>query len=251
MFVLAFSLLSDSSGHAVNRCPDAVSESQSQMLLAFPQGVQVALPEADRNHFDGTFHKILHPLDIHEQPFCSDVVTRKEVAGKLTDSHSKVPATVPANPVVAKAFPPVLDWLFDPNKKRLDRDVELQADPRVFDRILARLVQQETHETDAWLKQDYRQAWICVSLASKGNVEPFTVSSYQIYGKHPEKVWPAIMHNRRMKLAKEFGQWFSTDGQLLPDTSSIPKKPAINESAERAVNERIAALVPFPKKERA
>ena len=71
-------------------------------------------------------------------------------------------------------------------------------------RILDRLWEAETSEPDVHLRQDYRQAWICVSLASRGEPEPFITSSYRIYGSHPNKVWPQILANRKAKLGSEF-----------------------------------------------
>src|SRR5262249_44486234 len=138
---------------------------------------------------------------------------------------------ITAFPPEAKALPSAaLDWLLNPSKGKT-----------LADRVMARLIQAEAHETNSHLRDDYRQAFICLSLAKRGNTEPFVVSSYQIYGLHPDKVWPAIMAKRAAKLGKEFGQWYSTDGQLLPDVG-VPKKP----SAPDTPNERIAALLSLP-----
>src|SRR5581483_8029925 len=99
-------------------------------------------------------------------------------------------------------------------------------------------------EQDVWLRQDYRQAFICISLAERGERDPFVASSYRIYGTHPDKVWPKIMRNRRVKLGKEFPDFYDDAGNLKPD---VPKKPSqFNLEAERATNERLAALLMFP-----
>ena len=132
------------------------------------------------------------------------------------------------------------EWLLEP-KTRIT----------LHERIMARLIQAEAHESDPWLRQDYRQAWICVSLAERGNTEPFLVSSYQVYGTHPAKVWPKIQANRQAKLGKELRDWYDAAGNLKPD---LPKKPSSptppsQEAVERATKERLAALLNFPLKE--
>ena len=114
------------------------------------------------------------------------------------------------------------------------------------DRILNRLQKAELAEPSIWLRQDYRQAFICVSLARNGEAAPFVASSYRIYGTHPDLVWVKVQANRHARLGKEYGQWYSHDGMLLPDVG-VPKKPAFNEQAERAINERLAAVLMFQK----
>jgi hypothetical protein len=117
-------------------------------------------------------------------------------------------------------------------------------------RILDRLWEAEKSEPDVHLRSDYRQAFICVSLASRGEPQPFITSSYRIFGVHPDNVWPEIMAKRKAKLGKEFPDWFDQAGNLKPD---IPgKKPAPyvpDEQVERAINERLAAVLMFPKPE--
>jgi hypothetical protein len=113
-------------------------------------------------------------------------------------------------------------------------------------RILDRLQKAEFSEPDIWFRQDYRQAFICVSLASRCEPQPFITSSYRIYGSHPDVVWRKIMANRKARLGKEFADWYDQAGNWKPD---IPgKKPAIyiDEQAERAINERLAAVLMFP-----
>ena len=89
----------------------------------------------------------------------------------------------PAPSVESKALP--LEWLLNPDKERSQ-----------VDRILARLMQAEAHETDVWLRDDYRQAFITVSFAAKGSAIPFVEASYLMYGLHPDKLYPAILARR-------------------------------------------------------
>jgi hypothetical protein len=73
-------------------------------------------------------------------------------------------------------------------------------------RILDRLQKAELAEPSIWFRQDIRQAFIVVSLAKRGETEPFIASSYRIYGLHPDLVWAKMQANRHAKLAKEYGQ---------------------------------------------
>ena len=105
----------------------------------------------------------------------------------------------------AKALP--LEWILNPSKGL-----------SFSDRVLARLVQSEAHEVDPHLRDDYRQSFITVSLASKGNTVPFVAASYQMYGLHPDKVWPAIVARRAAMLGPS-----GESGVTLPGS---PKKPS-------------------------
>jgi hypothetical protein len=90
-------------------------------------------------------------------------------------------------------------------------------------RILERLQQAEMSEPDIWFRQDYRQAYICVSLAQTDDAQSFITSSYRIYGTHPDQVWRKIMANRRARLGKEYFDWYDANGNLKPDL--LRKKP--------------------------
>ena len=157
--------------------------------------------------------------DIQSEPLISAFVMPLQGS-----QNAGLSAVVSSLPPEAKALP--TDWLLAPKSASF------------IQRVLFRLIQAEEREAEVHLRDDYRQAFICLSLASRGNTEPFLVSSYQMYGKHPDLVWPAIMAKRAAKLGKEFGQWYSTDGQLLPDVG-VPKKPAAPDTP----NKRIAVLL--------
>lgn len=113
-------------------------------------------------------------------------------------------------------------------------------------RILDRLWEAEKAEQDIHLRSDYRQAYICVSLASRGEAQPFVTSSYRIYGKHPDMIWPMILANRKAKLGKEFPDWFDQAGNQKPD---IPKKTSVPVTThpDEQVPVRLAAVLQFPK----
>lgn len=91
-------------------------------------------------------------------------------------------------------------------------------------RILIYLEWAEAHESDRWLQDDYRQAWIVVLLADRGLPFPFVTASYIMYGLHPNKLWPAIMARRRAKLGPLYSQFFPAPLPALP-----PKKPPQSE----------------------
>ena len=117
-----------------------------------------------------------------------------------------------------------------------------------LDRILDRLWEAERSEPDIHLRSDYRQAFICVSLASRGEAQPFVTSSYTMYGIHPDKVWPHIIAKRKAKLGEEFADWFDAAGNLRPD---IPKKTSLPVTVhpDEQVPVRLAAVLAFPKQE--
>jgi len=115
-------------------------------------------------------------------------------------------------------------------------------------RILDRLEEAERSEPDIHLRTDYRQSWICVRLAGRGVAQPFVESSYRLYGKHPDKVWPHILATRKAKLGDEFRDWYDAAGNLKPD---IPKKTSLPTTPHPDVEVpvRLAAVLQFPKKE--
>jgi len=104
----------------------------------------------------------------------------------------------------------------------------------------------ELAESEIWYRQDYRQAFICVSLASRGDAQPFVESSYRIYGKHPDRVWPHILALRKAKLGREFPDCYNASGNLKPD---IPKKTSapVTPHPDEQVPVRLAAVLMFPK----
>lgn len=113
-------------------------------------------------------------------------------------------------------------------------------------RILDRIEEAERSEPNLWLRTDYRQAFICVSLASRGEAQPFVTASYRIFGIHPDKVWSAIMAKRKAKLGKEFSDWWDTAGNRKPD---IPKKTSapVTTHPDEQAPARLAAVLEFPK----
>lgn len=111
--------------------------------------------------------------------------------------------SAPAQAVESKALP--LEWLLGP---------KLQSLPH---RILARLVQSEAHEANPHFRDDYRQTFIALSLAIRGENIPFIQASYLMYGLHPDKVWPAIVAKRAALLGRA--------GEVIP-LSASPAKPS-------------------------
>jgi hypothetical protein len=86
----------------------------------------------------------------------------------------------------------LLQWLWGPKTNSLT------------DRVLARLIQSEAHEPDVWLREDYRETFIALSLAIHGSPIPLVEASYEMFGLHPDKVYPAILARREALLGRKF-----------------------------------------------
>jgi hypothetical protein len=105
------------------------------------------------------------------------------------------PFLVPARTIAAEASPSLeskalpLGWILDPAKGTSPTE-----------RILARLIQAETHEANPHFRDDIRQAFITVSFAAKGDTQPFVNASYRMYGLHPDKLYAAIEARKRAQL---------------------------------------------------
>ena len=77
--------------------------------------------------------------------------------------------------------------------------------PRVdlAERVLIRLEAAERKESDPWLRDDIRIAWITTLYASHGNSQPHVDATYRVLGLHPDKVWPAICARRAALIGKD------------------------------------------------
>jgi hypothetical protein len=83
--------------------------------------------------------------------------------------------------------------------------------------VLRHLEGAEKKESDPWLRDDIRIAWITVLEASRGNPQPHIDATYRVLWIHPDKVWPAICARRAALLG----------------SASSPKKPCAGTKAER------------------
>lgn len=98
-------------------------------------------------------------------------------------------------------------------------------------RILNRLWLAELSEVNPHFQADLRIAWITVLLAERGEALPHVAASYVVLGKHPSKVWPSILAQRRALLGREYPLFYDADGnwkpEPLPDPwcGASPKKP--------------------------
>lgn len=70
------------------------------------------------------------------------------------------------------------------------------------ERVLLRLEKAEQRESDVWLRDDIRIAWITVLEASRGNSQPHIDATYRVLGLHPDKVWQAILDRRAALLGR-------------------------------------------------
>lgn len=128
-------------------------------------------------------------------------------------------------PTVPDADRLALEWILDPSKGR-----------ELSERILARLIQAEARESLVYYEDDYRQAFICVTLASRGNTIPFVVSSYQMYGLHPDKVYPAILARRKALLGPTGADITTTQpSHVSAPASKKPSRSVRDEERKRAL----------------
>ena len=133
------------------------------------------------------------------------------------------------------------------NPGAVSRTEPLDAAPALSNRVVEYLLKAEMKEPEICYRDEYRQARIVVALASKGDPDPFTAASYQIYGLHPDAIWPRIVADRKAQLGAKYGLWYCDDDTLKPDVvipdydpfSDPRRKPS--PSAERFCNERLSA----------
>lgn len=72
------------------------------------------------------------------------------------------------------------------------------------ERVLVYLGVAERKESDPWLRDDIRIAWITTLYASRGNPQPHVDATYRVLGIHPDKVWPAILARREALLGRQY-----------------------------------------------
>jgi hypothetical protein len=85
-------------------------------------------------------------------------------------------------------------------------------------RILSRLASAEAKEPDPWLRDDIRIARLTVVHAARGDAvgcSPHVLSSYEVLGLHPDKVWPAIQARKEAQGSPPF-----------EEVCDAPKKPS-------------------------
>lgn len=91
------------------------------------------------------------------------------------------------------------------------------------DRCLARLVEAEEREPDAWLRDDYRIARVTLGFARRGSPLSHVEATYAVLGVHPDQVWPRIVARRHAMLgAADYEAFY---GEAVYGGGSSPKKP--------------------------
>jgi hypothetical protein len=234
MHVISSLLWSVNSAQKSAQCgANNLGQPQARQRLQSSNDCSIALGQPDSGWLGSGAHVDLQSaFDFGKAGVCRTYIPELSPCeiGSLSDAARFQTVALPPKP-----SPFALEWLISPKIKIT-----------LHERIMARLIQAEAHETDIWLRQDYRQAFICVSLAAKGNTEPFLVSSYQVYGIHPDKVWPKILWNRQAKLAREYKDWYDASGMMKPD---LPKKPSTysNPEAEKFCKDRLPLPSPDTK----
>ena len=112
-------------------------------------------------------------------------------------------------------------------------DVQEQASD-LAERVLLHLEKSERDETDPWLRDDIRIAWITVQWSERGvpdwswhrDSSPHVAATYQVLACHPDEVWPRIEQQRREMLGLSYADFF-------PGVSS-PKKPCARVGLARS-----------------
>lgn len=66
------------------------------------------------------------------------------------------------------------------------------------------IARQEAQESNAWLRDDYRIAWITCLFAARGYCDPQIAATYVVLGIHPLNVWPAIIARRQVLLGPNY-----------------------------------------------
>ena len=88
------------------------------------------------------------------------------------------------------------------------------------ERVLVYLEKAETKETDPWLRDDIRIAWITVLWSRDGvpdwslhcDTSPHTAATWQVLHCHPDQVWPRIVARRELQLGPEYSNLYDSDG---------------------------------------
>ena len=106
--------------------------------------------------------------------------------------------------------------------------------PSAFtDRVVNYLLKRESKEPEIRYRDEYKQARILVALAYKGNPDPFTTASYQIYGVHPSTIWQRTLAARKAKLGYEWDLWYFEDGTIKPDVIIPDYDPFLSRKPPR------------------
>jgi hypothetical protein len=248
MHVISSLLWSVNSAQKSAQCgANNLGQPQARQRLQSSNDCSITFCEPDRSFLGFGAHVSLQlALDFSRADVCrtySQEISACEI-GSLSDAARFQTVALPPKP-----SPFAFEWLISRKSKTLPEVERLRREEStefLSERVMARLTSSEAHETDIWLRQDYRQAFICVSLAAKGNTEPFVVASYQVYGIHPDKVWPKILWNRQARLGREFPVWYDASGMMKPD---LPKKPSTysNPEAEKFCKDRLPLPSPDTK----
>jgi hypothetical protein len=164
MHVISSLLWSVNSAQKSAQCgANNLGQPQARQRLQSSNDCSIALGQPDSGWLGSGAHVDLQSaFDFGKAGVCRTYIPELSPCeiGSLSDAARFQTVALPPKP-----SPFALEWLISPKIKIT-----------LHERIMARLIQAEAHETDIWLRQDYRQAFICVSLAAKGNTEPFVVS---------------------------------------------------------------------------
>lgn len=139
--------------------------------------------------------------------------------------------------LVSASLPPSslpLDWLLGPKQ-----DTPLNRLLAAFVRVEA----QARKDGDVWFAEDVRQAEIAFCHFMRGEFSSFIEASafvcLKFFGVNASKLQNKIVANRKVRLGKEYYDFYDSENRLRPDIPTIKKPPV----ADVEPNERIAALL--------
>jgi hypothetical protein len=100
--------------------------------------------------------------------------------------------------------------------------------PPIVERILSRLEEAESLESNPHAQCDYRISWITVLRAARGERIPHISAAYAVLGLHPDKIWPAIIARRRAQLGRNYYEKFY--GVELPRKKPVQSVHFLSEA---------------------
>jgi hypothetical protein len=145
--------------------------------------------------------------------------------------------------VTFASFPPTLPVLIDSGSL-----ITLNANPlrerllgrarerKRIERVLLYLDDVQKKETDPWLRDDIRIAWITIKWAGEGVPEwawhreagPYAAATFQVLGCLPDQVWPFIVSARHAKLGSLYATIWGEESSPRKPVQSVQLKPRKN-----------------------
>lgn len=266
---------------SVDALPDGSRKTEPAVdLLKTPNSLNVAIIEPD----SGNPRKNTHVSTLlHESENClkgsgSRIIAREQLTATTNDIHRK-PESIQTKPnqrqsrksrigskhsqTTVGSTPPSLEHkalplenLLNPKKPTLNRSKDLIRDTRanMRERILSRMAWQESREEDPQYRPDRRIAEILVALTMRGEPQADIKAWLAVLHCHPNRVWPNIVENRKLKLGREYYEFYDSNDMPRPDVKAnlnqihddFPTSAHPIEPAGAGASESLAPKSPAP-----